>query len=98
MKFFRPKIFKPPTSLKKSGRYTVFVKQTATSFQHFPFVTDYIPPLRFMGNQKRDYGGINSPGKEKGVNHKMANPSNFLVGQGRIELPTHGFSVHCSTD
>ena len=28
----------------------------------------------------------------------MANPLKFMVGQGRIELPTPGFSVQCSTD
>ncbi len=26
------------------------------------------------------------------------NPLKFMVGQGRIELPTPGFSVQCSTD
>jgi hypothetical protein len=30
--------------------------------------------------------------------HNTCNLSIFLVGQGRIELPTLGFSVRCSTD
>jgi hypothetical protein len=36
--------------------------------------------------------------KEKGANQMLANPLISMVGQDRIELSTHGFSVRCSTD
>jgi hypothetical protein len=36
--------------------------------------------------------------KEKGVVEKLHNPLILMVGQDRIELSTHGFSVRCSTD
>lgn len=35
--------------------------------------------------------------KKEGLEN-VSNPFRFLVGQGRIELPTPGFSVQCSTD
>ena len=40
-----------------------------------------------------DSVGIKSPNKEKGVVEKFHNPLILMVGQDRIELSTHGFSV-----
>jgi len=37
--------------------------------------------------------GQNDQNDEKWVSHSLANPLILLVGQGRIELPTLGFSV-----
>ena len=36
--------------------------------------------------------------KEKGATDFICNPLILMVGQDRIELSTHGFSVRCSTD
>lgn len=48
--------------------------------------------------KKRDYSGTNSPAKKKGLQKTICNPLILMVGQDRIELSTHGFSVRCSTD
>ena len=36
--------------------------------------------------------------KKKGLQKTLCNPLILMVGQDRIELSTHGFSVRCSTD
>ena len=36
-------------------------------------------------------------GKSETKNAPQVSERHFLVVSGRIELPTHGFSVHCST-
>jgi hypothetical protein len=63
-----------------------------------------IPSVSVRGilwSEKRKVGtgwGQNDQARKKGIAEKYRNPLISMVGQGRIELPTHGFSVRCSTD
>jgi hypothetical protein len=59
------------------------------------------PAIEVMDGWNREFITILSQCPKK-RGHKTVfttcNPLIFMVGQGRIELPTLGFSVRCSTD
>jgi hypothetical protein len=55
-------------------------------------------PLSRVKSQKWQYSGKNEQGEKKGLKQFSPKSLILLVGQGRIELPTLGFSVRCSTD